>query len=220
MALNSYWNTQYKALSSEVISPYTDRFRLLPEYMQQLQMESNGKNCTINGKPIDKKTCPAIWGGVGSNVQHAFFQWLHQGNSAAAIEFIGFKDYRSKNMFTHQSISNLLAQSKTLAFGKSKAEFLEENKSDTKISFKTFKGNTPNTLLLFKGYNLKNIGRMIALYEHKTFTIGVLHNINSFDQWGVELGKVHAKDMLLKLNNNITDPDDPMSDLIRWWNQD
>lgn len=193
MAMNTIVNHQFLDKKVEVITPYTDRLKDLPEYIQQLQMESNGKNVKRDGSQVETaQTCPAIFGGVGTDMQHAFYQWLHQGNANASVEFIGFVETGAEVQFRHASLSNLLAQSEALTYGAETSEGQEN-------PYKKFEGNTPNTLLIFDKFDAYSLGQLLALYEHKTFVIGVWHRINSFDQWGVELGKVHAKRILNQL---------------------
>lgn len=202
LAFNSYLNTQEEGLTDEVITAYSDRLYNLPEYLQQLQMESNGKNIKTDGSALDsnQKTCPAIWGGIGTNVQHAFYQWLHQGTGKVSVEFIGIKE-KNEGDFEFASISNLLAQSSALAFGRSEEEYKQINPNDENLAYKKFPGNVPNILLLFNSPSIENIGKLIAIYEHKTFALGVMNDINSYDQWGVELGKEYAKKFLKEFSS-------------------
>ncbi|MBV1924792.1 MAG: glucose-6-phosphate isomerase, partial [Flavobacteriaceae bacterium] len=158
-------------------------------YLQQAFMESNGKSIDRNGEPINYQTGSIVWGNTGANVQHAFFQLLHQGTKLVPIDFIGFSESLHGNK-THNDllIANIFAQSEALAEGTVGKE--------TSSPYKSFEGNKPSNTLLIKKLNPRNLGSLIALYEHKLFVQGILWNIFSFDQWGVELGKKIAKKTL------------------------
>ena len=198
LALLSIWNINVLGLQSEGVFPYSQQLKRFPAFLQQLNMESNGKGVTNAGSPVDHATGPVVWGEVGTNGQHAFFQLLHQGSVVVPAEFIGFA--RSAYPYPeHQRklLANMLAQAQAMAFGKSReqveAELAAEGHSAEAVArlapYKVMPGNRPSTVILCDELTPFNLGALIAMYEHKTFVQGVLWNINSFDQWGVELGK-------------------------------
>lgn len=198
LALLSIWNINVLGLQSEGVFPYSQQLKRFPAFLQQLNMESNGKGVTNAGSPVDHATGPVVWGEVGTNGQHAFFQLLHQGSVVVPAEFIGF--VRSAYPYPeHQRklLANMLAQAQAMAFGKSRekveAELAAEGHSAEAVArlapYKVMPGNRPSTVILCDELTPFNLGALIAMYEHKTFVQGVLWNINSFDQWGVELGK-------------------------------
>jgi glucose-6-phosphate isomerase len=160
-------------------------------------MESNGKRIDLDGRPVDYQTGPVIWGEPGTNGQHAFYQLIHQGTKLIPCDFIGFS--RSLNpVGEHHDLlmANFFAQTEALAFGKSEEEVRAEGVAGNLIAHKTFPGNRPSNTLLAERLDPATLGKIVALYEHKVFVQGVIWNINSFDQWGVELGKVLAKTIL------------------------
>nr|WP_204795493.1 glucose-6-phosphate isomerase [Oceanisphaera litoralis] len=205
LALLTVWNHNVLGYASEAVFPYSQLMARFPAFLQQLNMESNGKSVTHNGQPVSHATGPVVWGDVGSNSQHAFFQLLHQGTTVVPAEFIGFVnspyDYPSHR---HKLLANMLAQAEALAFGKSeqkveaelKAEGLSEQRIATLLPNKVMPGNRPSTVILCKELTPHTLGSLIALYEHKTFVQGVLWGVNSFDQWGVELGKKLASGLV------------------------
>jgi glucose-6-phosphate isomerase len=162
------------------VLPYAHRLRLLPAYLQQLEMESNGKSVDREGRPLAYATCPVLFGAEGTNAQHAFMQLLHQGTQRIAADFI---DGSVSALLS----ANARAQADALAYGTGDAEL---------PSYKRHAGSRPSSLLTFRAFGPRDLGRLIAIYEHKVFTQGVLWNINSFDQWGVELGKQLARNLL------------------------
>jgi glucose-6-phosphate isomerase len=166
-------------------------------------MESNGKSVDRNGDFVDYETGPIIWGTAGTNGQHAFFQLIHQGTELIPVDFIAFaKSCNPLSNHQEKLLANCLAQSKALAFGKTKAEVLVEEKNNATPNFKVFQGNTPSLCIIFDELSPYNLGQLIALYEHKIFVQGVIWNIYSFDQFGVELGKKIATTILEKLENS------------------
>ena len=198
MALLSIWNINVLGLNSEGVFPYCHDLKRFPAYLQQLNMESNGKGVNNQGEKITHSTGPIVWGEVGTNGQHAFFQLLHQGSQIVPAEFIGFArtcyDYPEHH---RKLLGNMLAQAEAMAFGKdyaqAAAELAQAGLSDAEIAklapYKVMDGNRPSTTILCDELTPYNLGALIAMYEHKTFVQGMLWNINSFDQWGVELGK-------------------------------
>ncbi|MBW9334899.1 glucose-6-phosphate isomerase [Herbaspirillum sp. RU 5E] len=214
-ALVGIWNRNFLDSASLTIAPYHQWLRFFPAYLQQLDMESNGKRITRDGTPVSVETCPAIWGDVGTNGQHAYFQLLHQGTDITPIDFIAVLK-PSHTIAEHQEalLANCFAQSEAFMRGKDadevradlQAQGLPEAELAALIPHKTFDGNRPSNTLLLPELSPHALGAMIALYEHKTFVQGAIWGINSFDQWGVELGKVLAKTILAELKSD-TAPD-------------
>ena len=209
LALIGVWYTNFWNAETEAVVPYTEYLRSLPAYLQQSVMESNGKSVNRDGEKINYQTSPVIWGASGTNSQHAFFQHIHQGTKLIPVDFIGFKNSLFKNT-EHQKklLANLIGQVDALMKGKNKDEVEKELKSkkmnEDEIKFltpyKVFEGNKPSNTMIFEKVTPKNIGRLIAIYEHKIFVQGIVWNIFSFDQWGVELGKELADKILQKDN--------------------
>ncbi len=194
MALTSLWYSNFFGSQSEALLPYEQYLHRLPAYMQQASMESNGKRVTKNGTPVDYATAPITWGEAGTNGQHAFYQLIHQGTHLIPCDFIGCVDSTYTQGTHHKKLlANMLAQSEALAFGKTAEEVRTEGVAENLVSHKTFTGNKPNNVLLLPKLTPRTLGQLIALYEHKIFVQGVIWDVNSFDQWGVELGKVLAK---------------------------
>lgn len=221
MALIGIWNTNFLGASTLAILPYNESLRSLPGYLQQLEMESNGKMVNRNGQPLSCQPNPIVWGEIGINGQHAFFQLLHQGGWLIPSDFIvaATSDYPLPG-HNGPLLANCLAQSAALAFGRTEAEAraeLElEGRSAAEIQevlpYKVFAGNQPATTLLLPRLDPYHLGLLIALYEHKVFVQGVIWGINSFDQWGVELGKKLAGRLLPALEGT---PDDGLDDSTR-----
>jgi glucose-6-phosphate isomerase len=204
LALIELWNRNHLSYATRCVAPYHHGLRLLPAYLQQLEMESNGKSVSRNGERVAVETCGVVWGEAGTNAQHSFFQMLHQGTQVVPVEFILVKhaDHAHANSQTIV-LANALAQSQALMQGKSTEQAAAE-KAPTSASnmstqamakHRTFEGNRPSTTLVLDSLTPQALGALIALYEHKTFALGVLWGINSFDQWGVELGKSLALDL-------------------------
>jgi glucose-6-phosphate isomerase len=200
LGLLGVWYNDFFGAESHAVLPYDQYLARFPAYLQQLDMESNGKRVDLSGNVIEYQTGPIVWGQPGTNGQHAFYQLIHQGTKLVPSDFIGF--CRSLNpLAAHHDhlISNLLAQTEALAFGKSAEEVLAEGARAELVPHRTFPGNRPTNTLLLDELTPRALGRLIALYEHKVFVHGVIWNINSFDQWGVELGKVLAKRVVAEL---------------------
>ena len=203
-ALLSIWYNNFYQTETEAILPYTQYLESFPPFLQQLTMESNGKSIDRNGKKVNYQTGNIVWGSTGTNMQHAFMQLIHQGTKLIPVEFIGFKDSLYGNKEHHEKLmANFYAQADALAFGKDEvAVHLElktnghHNQINQLLPFKIFDGNKPSTTILIEKLTPKNLGKLIAYYEQKTFTQGVIWNIYSFDQFGVELGKELAAKML------------------------
>ena len=205
MALLGIWNTNFLGASSISVLPYNESLKYFPSFLQQLEMESNGKTVTADGKPLDYATCPIVWGELGNNGQHAFFQLLHQGGRLIPCDFIASarSDYPLPG---HQEalLANCFAQSAALAFGRDedevRASMEKESVSPQQIAdllpHRVFAGNQPSSTLLLSSLNPATLGALVTLYEHKVFVQGAIWGINSFDQWGVELGKAVASRIL------------------------
>ncbi len=188
LALLGIWYSNFLRAQSHAVIPYCERLNLLPSYLQQLDMESNGKSTRLNGQPVDYSTGPILWGQTGTNGQHAFFQLLHQGTHCIPVDFIAVADDALSNPTHHRVLlGNMLAQGSALMTGQSAA---------ADQPHRHYPGNKPSNTLLMDRLTAKNFGALIALYEHKVFVQGSLWNINSFDQWGVELGKKMAAELL------------------------
>ncbi|WP_273777765.1 glucose-6-phosphate isomerase [Acinetobacter sp. GSS19] len=214
MGLLGIWNSNFLDMQTHAVLPYDGRLKYFAAYLQQLEMESNGKSVQRDGTKTEVNTCPVIWGEVGPNAQHAFYQLLHQGTQAVSCDFIAPVERYNANHFTyvenaaalieqhHLALSNCLAQSRLLAFG-NQALDLEELKNLP--GYKQYAGNQPSSTLLLKELNPYSLGMLIAAYEHKVFVQSVIWNINPFDQWGVEKGKEIANQLLPILNGEQTD---------------
>jgi glucose-6-phosphate isomerase len=192
--LLAIWNCNFLDVPTVAVLPYEQYLKRFPAYLQQLAMESNGKHVTVVGERVDYETGPIYWGEPGTNGQHSFFQLIHQGTRLIACDFIGF--CRTLNPLGDQHdllIANLFAQSEALAFGKTAAEVKAEGTPDGLVPHRTFEGNRPSNTFLAEQLTPATLGALIALYEHSVFVQGAIWNIDSFDQWGVELGKALAK---------------------------
>ncbi|TDE55041.1 glucose-6-phosphate isomerase [Flavobacterium sp. GT3P67] len=209
LALLSIWYNNFFGAESEALIPYTQYLQKLAPYLQQGTMESNGKSIGRDGKPVDYQTGTIIWGEPGTNAQHAFFQLIHQGTKLIPADFIGFiTPLYGDNDHHDKLMSNFFAQTEALMHGKSgeqvQAEFDKQGVSEEKakflLPFKVFTGNKPTNTILIQKLTPKTLGSLIALYEHKIFVQGIIWNIFSFDQWGVELGKQLANSILEEIN--------------------
>jgi glucose-6-phosphate isomerase len=198
MALLGIWYRDFWGFAAHAVIPYDQRMARFPAYLQQLEMESNGKSVDLSGRRLDWQTCPVIFGEPGTNGQHAFFQMLHQGTEIVPVDFLAAAQPLDADPSHHQLLfANCLAQSQALMQGRSIEEVTEmlrtQNLSPEAIAalapHKVFEGNRPSSTFLYKKLSPRVLGQLIALYEHKVFVQGVIWNINSFDQWGVELGK-------------------------------
>jgi glucose-6-phosphate isomerase len=201
LALLSVWYNNFQNCETEAILPYSQYLGKLSDYLQQAIMESNGKSVDRSGEDIDYQTGTIIWGSTGTNMQHAFMQLVHQGTKVIPSEFIGFKESLYGNTEHHGKLmANYYAQMEALAFGKSKEEVHldlktqgQADKISSLLPYKVFKGNRPSTSILLDKLTPFSLGQLIALYEHKIFVQGIIWNIYSYDQFGVELGKELAK---------------------------
>jgi glucose-6-phosphate isomerase len=202
LGLLTVWYTDFFNAQTVAILPYEQYLKRFPAYLQQLTMESNGKHVTLSGEPVDADTGPIYWGEPGTNGQHSFYQLIHQGTRLIPCDFIGF--YKTLNpLGRHHDIlmANVFAQAEALAFGKTAAEVKAEGVPDALVPHKVFEGNRPSNVLLLDELTPETLGKLIALYEHNVFTQGTIWSIDSFDQWGVELGKVLATKILGELES-------------------
>ena len=210
LALISIWYNNFFNCETEAIIPYSQYLSKLPAYLQQAVMESNGKSVDRNGKNITYQTGNIIWGNTGTNSQHAFFQLIHQGTKLIPCDFIGFnKPLYSENTQHNKLMSNFFAQTEALMMGKTSGEVkselaklsLDENQIKFLLPYKIFEGNKPTNTILIEKLSPKSLGSLIAMYEHKIFVQGIIWNIFSYDQWGVELGKQLASKVLDEIEN-------------------
>ncbi len=208
MALLSIWYNNFYGAETEAVLPYTQYLKKLAPYLQQGMMESNGKSMGRDGKPVNYQTGTIIWGETGTNAQHAFFQLIHQGTKLIPVDFIGFKESLHGEQLQHDKLmSNFFAQTEALMMGKAENQLIQEMAEEQLsnindeflLPFKVFNGNNPTNTLLIKKLTPFNMGALIALYEHKLFVQGIIWNIFSFDQWGVELGKQLATSILKEI---------------------
>jgi glucose-6-phosphate isomerase len=196
LALIGVWNRNALGHESLAVLPYAQDLELFPAYLQQLDMESNGKSVTVDGTPVGHSTGPLVWGQSGTNGQHAFYQLLHQGTTVVPCDMIAFTDPLSDRHDQHdQLLANCFAQTQALAFGRSSDEVAAAGVSADLVPHRTFPGNRPSNTLLVDELSPRTLGQLIGAYEHKVFVQGVLWGVNSFDQWGVELGKSLARDV-------------------------
>jgi glucose-6-phosphate isomerase len=208
MGLLAIWNTTFLGASTIAVLPYAKYLHRFPAYLQQLTMESNGKHVTLSGERVDYDTGPIYWGEPGTNGQHSFYQLIHQGTRLIPCDFIAFRQPLNPLGRHHDMlISNVLAQGEALAFGKTAEDVEAEGTPDWLVPHRTFEGNRPSTTIFADQLTPETLGKLVALYEHSVFTQGVIWNIDSFDQWGVELGKVLAQDILSQLRAGSV-PDD------------
>jgi len=204
MGLLSVWYTDFFAAQTVAVLPYDQYLKRFPAYLQQLTMESNGKRTTLEGAHIDDyETGPIFWGEPGTNGQHSFYQLIHQGTKLIPCDFIAF-GHSLNPLGEHHDIltANVFAQAEALAFGKTADEVKADGVPDWQVPYRTFDGNHPSSMILAERLTPFTLGALVALYEHSVFTQGVIWDINSFDQWGVELGKVLAKRIIPELQNN------------------
>ena len=223
LALLSIWYNNFFKAETEGVIPYTQYLNRLPAYLQQAIMESNGKSVDRSGNNISYQTGNIIWGDTGTNSQHAFFQLIHQGTKLIPCDFIGFKKPLKKENKQHDKLmSNFFAQTEALMMGKSEKQVLEELKQ-TDLSakefeflknFKVFSGNKPTNTILIDKLTPQSLGSLIAMYEHKIFVQGVIWNIFSYDQWGVELGKQLASKVLGEINGNKISSHDKSTEFL------
>ena len=202
MGLLTVWYTNFFESQTVAILPYDNYLKRFPAYLQQLTMESNGKHITIDGKRVDYQTSPIYWGEPGTNGQHSFYQLIHQGTKLIPCDFIGFCQTLNPVGNQHDLLmANLFAQTEALAFGKTEDEVIADGTPDELVPHRTFEGNQPTNTILAERLMPQTLGALVALYEHSVFTQGIIWNIDSFDQWGVELGKALAKRTIHELES-------------------
>jgi glucose-6-phosphate isomerase len=213
LGLLDVWYRNFHGFTSRSVAPYHQGLKRLPAYLQQLEMESNGKRVDLDGEPLPYGTSPVVWGEPGTNGQHAFFQMLHQGTDVIPVEFIAVKQpTHGESDLQAKLLANCLAQSQALMLGKTTEQALGEKAptasksldAQTIARHRTFPGNRPSTTLVLEHLTPRSLGALIAMYEHRVFTSGALWRINSFDQWGVELGKALCNDLLPRLASGDT----------------
>jgi glucose-6-phosphate isomerase len=202
MALLSIWYNEFFGAQTVAVLPYEQYLKRFPAYLQQLTMESNGKYVTLNGKKVDYDTCPVYWGEPGTNGQHSFYQLIHQGTRLIPCDFIAFAQTLNPIGRHHDMlIANVFAQAEALAFGKTAEEVQADGTPDWLTPHRVFEGNRPSNTLLAERLTPGMLGKLVALYEHNVFTQGTIWDINPFDQWGVELGKVLAQRIIPELES-------------------
>jgi len=200
LGLLTVWYTDFFGSQTVAVLPYDQYLKRFPAYLQQLTMESNGKTATLSGGRADYNTGPVFWGEPGTNGQHSFYQLIHQGTHLIPCDFIGFMKSLNPTGSHHDILTaNLLAQSEALAFGKTAEEVKAEGAADLLVPHRTFDGNRPSNTILAEKLTPEMLGKLVALYEHSVFTQGVIWQIGSFDQWGVELGKKLAQRIIPEL---------------------
>ena len=215
-----WYNTFFDAQTIAVL-PYEQYLKRFPAYLKQLTMESNGKHVALQGRQVDYQTGPIYWGEPGTNGQHSFYQLIHQGTKLIPCDFIGF--VHTLNLLGNHHdllLANVFAQAEALAFGRTPEEVRSEGTPEWLVPHRTFEGNRPSTTILAERLTPEALGKLIALYEHSVFTQGTIWQIDSFDQWGVELGKVLAKRIIPELVNDDEPPlkhDSSTNALIRYY---
>ncbi|MBI4191120.1 MAG: glucose-6-phosphate isomerase, partial [Betaproteobacteria bacterium] len=201
MGLLAVWYNNFFGAQTVAVLPYDQYLKRFPAYLQQLTMESNGKHVTVDGAAIDYQTGPIFWGEPGTNGQHSFYQLIHQGTKLIPCDFIAFCESLNPLGRHHDVLmANVFAQTEALAFGKSAAQVKAEGTPAWLVPHRVFDGNRPSNTILTERLTPETLGKLVALYEHSVFTQGAIWNIDSFDQWGVELGKVLAQQILPELD--------------------
>jgi glucose-6-phosphate isomerase len=200
MGLLVVWYTDFFDAQTVAVLPYEQYLKRFPAYLQQLTMESNGKHVTLEGTRVGYDTSPIFWGEPGTNGQHSFYQLIHQGTRLIPCDFIAFGHALTPLGRHHDLLlANVFAQAEALAFGKTPVQVKAEGTPDWLVPHRVFEGNRPSNVLLAERLTPEVLGKLIALYEHSVFTQGVIWNVNSFDQWGVELGKALAQRIIPEL---------------------
>lgn len=219
MALIGIWHNNVLGAETQAILPYSHHLSRFPAYLQQLEMESNGKRVDLHGRPVEAQTAPIVWGEPGTNGQHAFFQLIHQGTKLVPCDFIAFLRPTTGSVEHHALLmANCFAQTEALAFGRTENEVRAAGTTAELAPHRAFPGNRPSNTLIAPALTPYVLGQLIALYEHKTFVQGVVWGVNSFDQWGVELGKQLATDIARELTSESEpqlDHDESTNALIR-----
>jgi glucose-6-phosphate isomerase len=203
MAMLVVWYVNFFDVQTVAVLPYEQYLKRFPAYLQQLTMESNGKHVTLDGRQVEYETCPVFWGEAGTNGQHSFYQLIHQGTRLIPCDFLAFGQALTPVGRHHDMlIANVFAQAEALAFGKTLAEVEAEGIAKWLAPHRVFEGNRPSNVLLADRLTPEVLGKLVALYEHSVFTQGVIWDINSFDQWGVELGKALAQRIVPELETS------------------
>ena len=218
--LISFMNASIAGWSSVAVIPYSHDLARLPAYLQQLIMESNGKSVSADGTPVMFSTSPVVWGEAGTNGQHAFFQLLHQGTQTIPVDFIGVAEPTGDDKDAHEElVANMIAQSRALAFGQLREEIEQAGSARDLVAHRQSPGNRPSTTIFATALDPEVLGEMIALYEHSTVVQGWMMGVNSFDQWGVELGKTIAKEVVHSLHNGggVSEFDSSTNELLHWY---
>jgi glucose-6-phosphate isomerase len=219
MGLLSVWYNDFFDAQTVAVLPYEQYLKRFPAYLQQLTMESNGKHVTLEGKTVTRDTGPIYWGEPGTNGQHSFYQLIHQGTRLIPCDFIAFiRPLNPVGRHHDMLLANVFAQTEALAFGKTPEQVKAEGTPDWLVPHRVFEGNRPSNTILAERLTPETLGKLVALYEHSVFTQGVLWNIDSFDQWGVELGKVLAQRIIAELENGpepMLNHDSSTNNLIR-----
>jgi glucose-6-phosphate isomerase len=207
LGLLGVWNNNFLGADTVAVLPYEQYLKRFPAYLQQLTMESNGKRVTLDGQAVNYETGPVYWGEPGTNGQHSFYQLIHQGTKLVPCDFFAFT-HSLNPLGRHHDIliANVFAQAEALAFGKTADELKAEGTSPELIPHRTFEGNRPSNVFLLDRLSPNALGKLVALYEHAVFTQGAIWNVGSFDQWGVELGKVLAQRIVPELENPVDPP--------------
>jgi glucose-6-phosphate isomerase len=204
MGLLSIWNNDFLGADTVAVLPYEQYLKRFPAYLQQLTMESNGKHVTLNGTTVNYQTGPIYWGEPGTNGQHSFYQLIHQGTRLIPCDFIAFAHALAPLGRHHDMLlANVFAQAEALAFGKTPAQVKAEGTPDWLVPHRVFEGNRPSNVILAARLTPEVLGKLVALYEHSVFTQGVIWQIDSFDQWGVELGKALAQRIIPELESKV-----------------
>jgi len=221
MGLLAVWYNDFFGAQTVAVLPYEQYLKRFPAYLQQLTMESNGKHVKLDGAPVDCDTGPIYWGEPGTNGQHSFYQLIHQGTRLIPCDFIAFgKPLNIVGRHHDLLISNVCAQAEALAFGKTAQQVKAEGTPDWLVPHRVFEGNRPSNIIFAEKLTPESLGKLVALYEHSVFTQGAIWGINSFDQWGVELGKVLAQRIIPELENEQEPPlghDSSTNNVIRYY---
>jgi glucose-6-phosphate isomerase len=200
LGLIGVWYIDFFGAETQAILPYSQHLEHLPAYLQQLDMESDGKSVDLEGNRVGYQTGPVVWGTAGTNGQHAYYQLIHQGTRLIPADFIGFAQPNHQVRDQHELLmANFFAQPEALAFGKTRDQVVQEGVPEHQVAHRVFEGNHPSNAILVRKLTPYTLGQLVAMYEHKVFTQGTIWNINSFDQWGVELGKVLASNIVPEL---------------------
>ena len=202
MGLLTVWYNDFFGAQTVAVLPYEQYLKRFPAYLQQLTMESNGKHVTLEGKKVAHQTGPIYWGEPGTNGQHSFYQLIHQGTRLIPCDFIAFaKPINPVGPHHDILMANVFAQAEALAFGKTREEVEAEGTPEWLVPHRVFEGNRPSNMILAERLTPETLGKLVALYEHAVFTQGVIWSLDSFDQWGVELGKVLAQRIIPELQS-------------------